>query len=260
MLDENNRAGKNFSRWNCQTGQLINTHAVALGDVIKNLSGNKIILDENETIMSISTYLKNTDEPVLFTEGISDEYILDIAWKTLYQDEKRPFCINNAFDRTFLRNLMSREELRKNYPTRLFFALFDFDDAFDDWNGLKGNVIEDDPYKGLTRRLKSGSTFLNQYAMLLPVPNIALVKRQVLKPDNTPWGKGSESHMAIELLFFKEDLLGTFFERKPISGGGELIVFSGDKVSFAQEYVSTLDADNFEVFKPMFESIMRIIG
>lgn len=233
---------------------------ISKGDVIKNLSGNKIILDENETIMSISTYLKNTNEPVLFTEGISDEYILDIAWKTLYQDEKRPFCINNAFDRTFLRNLMSREELRKNYPTRLFFALFDFDDAFDDWNGLKGNVIENDPYKGLTRQLKSGSTLLNQYAMLLPVPNIALVKRQVLKPDNTPWGKGSESHMAIELLFFKEDLLGTFFERKPISGGGELIVFSGDKVSFAQDHVATLHEDDFEVFRPIFELIIRIMG
>lgn len=90
---------------------------ISKGDVIKNLSGNKIILDENETIMSISTYLKNSHEPVLFTEGISDEYILDVAWRKLYQDEKRPFCINNAFDRTFLRNLMSREELRKNYPT-----------------------------------------------------------------------------------------------------------------------------------------------
>lgn len=234
------------------------------GDLIKNLSGNKIILNENETIMSISTYLKNTNAPVLFTEGISDEYILDIAWKKLYQDQQKPFCINNAFDRHFLRNLMSRNELRQDYPDRLFFALFDFDEAFDDWNGIskgnKGQQIEGDPYKGLTRKLKANGTLTNLYAMLLPVPNTDLVKRQVLKPDNTPWGKGSESHMAVELLFFKEDLLGQFFERQPISGGGELIVFNGDKVHFAQEYVSSLQPADFEIFRPMFELIIQEIN
>ncbi|WP_409438763.1 AAA family ATPase [Psychromonas sp. GE-S-Ul-11] len=235
---------------------------ICKGDAIKALSGDKILLDENETIMSISTYLKNSDQPVLFTEGISDEYILDIAWKKLYQDEPRPFCIHNAFDRQFLRNLMSREELRQNHPERKFFALFDFDEAFDDWNGIskKGKDIEVDPFKGLTRQLKFKNVMTNQFAMLLPVPNIAAVKRQVLQEDNTPWGKGSDSHMAVELLFYKEDLLDIYFKKEQTSCGGERIVFNSNKVQFAQDYVPQLEEHAFEIFKPMFELIKSIIA
>ncbi|MBL0495182.1 AAA family ATPase [Aeromonas veronii] len=233
-------------------------------DVIKSLSGNKIFLDENETIMSISTYLKNSEQPVLFTEGISDEYILDVAWKKLYQDQPRRFCIHNAFDRQFLRNLMSRDELRHNHPERKFFALFDFDAAYDDWNGIssksKGQDIEVDPFKGLTRQLKSNNVALNQYVMLLPVPNVDVLKRQALKADNTPWGKGSDSHITVELLFYKENLLGTYFEKEPTSCGGERVIFSGDKVQFAKNYVPELDVEEFEIFRPMFELIISLIN
>ncbi len=48
------------------------------------------------------------------------------------------------------------------------FALFDFDEAYDDWNGLK--KLEDeciDPFLGLSKRLK----YAHHYAMLLPIPN-----------------------------------------------------------------------------------------
>lgn len=232
-------------------------------DVIKSLSGNKIFLDENESVMSISTYLKNSDQPVLFTEGISDEYILDIAWKKLYQDRAREFCIHNAFDRQFLRNLMSRDELRQNHPERKFFALFDFDAAYDDWNGIskgsKGQDVEIDAFKGLTRQLKVRNALVNQYVMLLPVPRVDAIKRQALQADNTPWGKGADSHIAVELLFYKEDLLGTYFQKELTSCGGERIIFSGDKVHFAKEYVSGLGVEEFNIFKPMFDLIVNII-
>ena len=233
-------------------------------DIIRSLSGNKIFLDENQTIMSISTFLKNSQQPVLFAEGISDEYILDMAWRKLYQDEPRPFCIHNAFDRQFLRNLMSRNELRQNHPERLFFALFDFDEAFDDWNGIsskkKGRDIETSPFNGLTRQLLVDNVPVNQYVMLLPVPNVDVVKRQVLKADNTPWGKGSDSHMAVELLFYKEELLGTYFKKELTSCGGERIVFSGNKVQFAQEFIPNLFSSEFEIFRPMFELIKVTIA
>lgn len=233
-------------------------------DVIKSLSGNKIFLDENETVMSISTYLKNSDQPVLFTEGISDEYILDVTWKKLYQDQPREFCIHNAFDRQFLRNLMSRDELRQNHPDRKFFALFDFDEAYDDWNGVsakgKGQDIEVDAFKGLTRQLKVRNETVNQYVMLLPVPNVDVIKRQALKADDTPWGKGSDSHIAVELLFYKEALLGTYFEKELTSCGGERVVFSGDKVQFAKDYVPSLPVEEFEIFRPMFDLIVNLIN
>lgn len=229
--------------------------------LIKELSGNKIFLDKNESIMSISTFVKNTKEPILFTEGISDEYILDLAWKKLYENEERPFCIHNAFDRQFLRNLMSREDLRKNFPNRTFIALFDFDEAYDDWNSLskggKGTNVESNPFKGLTRQLIFNKAPSNLYVALLPVPNVDVIKKQVLRADDTPWGKGSDSHLAIELLFYKEDLLGTYFTKVQTSCGGERITFSGNKVKFAQEFVPNLSEIEFEIFRPMFDFIKQ---
>lgn len=220
-------------------------------EVIKLLSGNRIFLTENESIMSISTYLKNSLQPVLFTEGISDEYILEVAWKRLFPGDSRPFCIHNAFDRIFLRNLFSRDEIKSNFPERIMFALFDFDEAYDDWNGLKGCDVVIDPFKGLTKKLLHQT----HYAMLLPVPKGNEIKKQVLNADNKPWGRGSDSYLSIELLFYKKELLGDWFEERDISGGGKLIVFDGDKVKFAKEYVSTLNQSSFEVFRPMFELI-----
>lgn len=220
-------------------------------EVIKLLSGNRIFLTENESIMSISTYLKNSSQPVLFTEGISDEYILELAWKHLFPGHSRPFCIHNAFDRIFLRNLFSRNEIQSNFPERIMFALFDFDAAYDDWNGLNGCNVVDDPFKGLTKKLSHQT----HYAMLLPVPEDDEIKKQVLNADDKPWGRGSDSHLPIELLFYKEELIGHWFEKRDISGGGKLIVFNGDKVKFAKEYVSTLNQSSFEVFRPMFEFV-----
>ena len=221
-------------------------------EVIKLLSGNKIFLTENESIMSISTYLKNSSQPILFTEGISDEYILDVAWKKLFPGQARLFCIHHAFDRGFLRNLFSRDELKNNFPDRIMFALFDFDDAYEDWKGLKGNDEIVDPFKGLTKKLLHP----NHYAMLLPVPKDDEVKKQVLNAEDKPWGRGSDSHLPIELLFYKADLIAHWFEKRDMCGGGQLIVFIGHKIKFANEYVSTLDQESFEVFRPMFNFIL----
>src|SRR6185369_4765474 len=196
--------------------------------------------------------LKNSSQPVLFTEGISDEYILETAWKKLFPGETKPFCIHNAFDRIFLRNLFSRDELKTNFPGRTLFALFDFDEAYDDWNGLKKNCDEiADPFMGLTKKL----TYQSHFAMLLPVPSNNALKKQVLNPEDKPWGKGSDSHISIELLFYDENLLGRWYGKRGISGGGELIEFSGDKIKFAQEYVPSLGNASFEIFRPMFEFI-----
>lgn len=243
---------KNFELEN----NIVNVKNSEKNEIIKSLSAGLITLSEDETIMSISTYLKNTTQPVLFTEGISDEYILEQAWKKLFPDKARPFCIHNAFDRNYLRVLFSRDDIIKNHPGRTLFALFDFDDAYGDWNGLlndkkKSRKERDeitDPFNGLTAKLKDR----NHYAMLLPVPKIEKIKKQVLNEDNEPW---EQPHLSIELLFFKEELLGKWFTMRSTAGGGELVKFTGDKVKFALEYVPKLEKNDFEVLRPMFEFI-----
>lgn len=244
----------NINHLHINTDNVSEISSVNKLDIVKSLTGNRVSLNDTESIMNISTFVRNTTQPVLFTEGISDEYILDVAWKKLYPGEIRPFCIHNAFDRGFLRSLFQRDELRQNFPERILFALFDFDDAYDDWKALsKGGVPEvNNPFEGLTTKMKHQY----HYAMLLPVPNVSAVKKQVLRPDDQPWGKGHASHLAIELLFFNESLVGIWFEKRASSGGGEIITFIGDKVQFAKEFVPNQPAGVFEIFRPMFQLIL----
>lgn len=222
-------------------------------DVIKSLSSGLITFSESEAKLNINHFLNNTSGAVLFTEGITDEMILETAWNKLYPDEKPNFEIQNAFDRIFLRNLFSRDEIKANYPGRTFFALFDFDEAYDDWNGLTKNANEiiTNPFLGLTRQIKGHEIF----AMLLPVPNIEVIKRQVLKPDNTPWGKGNASHLSIELLFYDNNPENPNYSLENISGGGQLLQFKGDKANFAKNIVPKLPVEAFEIFRPMFDFI-----
>lgn len=221
-------------------------------EIIKTLSAGMITVTENEARLNISHALNSTSGAVLFTEGITDELIIDCAWSKLFPEERRPFEIQNAFDRIFLRNLFSRDELKKNHPGRTMVALFDFDEAFDDWNGLKKEKDEcTDPFCGLSKQLK----YAHHYAMLLPVPNNERLKPQALKPDDTPWGRGSDSHISIEHLFYESVNAAEWFKTEPTSCGGQRIFFTGEKVKFAKELVPTLDAAAFEVFRPMFEFI-----
>jgi predicted ATPase len=228
-------------------------------DVIKSLSSGLISFSESEAKLNINHALENTSGPVLFTEGITDEMILEVAWNKLNPDVVRPFHVQGAFDRIFLRNLFSRDELQKNYPGRIMAAIFDFDEAFDDWNGLKakekGVLVESDPYKGLCKQLK----FEKHYAFLLPVPNNDAVKPQVLQADGSIWGKGVDSHLPIELLFYSEDLLTDWFEIKVKSGGGQIIEFTGDKVQFAKEVIPSLSREKFELLIPIFEVIKQLV-
>lgn len=223
-------------------------------DIIKSLSAGLITLSESEARLSINHFLLSTSGDVLFTEGVTDEKILETAWLKLYPEETCPFAIQNAFDRIFLRNLFSRNELRDNFPEKRMFALFDFDEAYDDWKGLDSKTWHaevTDPHRGLVKRLQHQ----NHYALLLPVPNVDAVKGQVLDESGNPWSRGADCHLSIELLFFKEECVGSWFKRKTASAGAKIIEFSGDKVKFANDVVPTLDRTHFEVFKPIFEFI-----
>lgn len=225
---------------------------VRKADVITSLSAGLIAFTEGEARLNIHHVLKNTTGAVLFTEGITDEMILETAWSKLYPAEKRNFEIQNAFDRIFLRNLFSRDELKTNYPERIMFALFDFDEAYDDWNGLKKQCdVVTDPFKGMSKQLKCR----NHYAMLLPVPNVEALKQQVLDLDGKPWVRGVDLHISIELLFYKDEWIGEWFQKRATSCGGEIIEFSGNKADFAKEVIPTLAAPCFEIFRPMFEFI-----
>jgi energy-coupling factor transporter ATP-binding protein EcfA2 len=230
-------------------GNTVKVSKVPKGKVISSLSAGLITFSESEAHLNIQMVLSETTGPVLFTEGISDEVILETAWKKLYPGETRPFEIQNAFCCGFLGSLLRRGDIYTNHPGKIFFGLFDFDDAYNEWKGCKGDDQELDPQKCLTKKLKNKDS----YCMLLPVPADGKIRAQVINAQTGEHFKDN-SHLTIELLFHGVQSLSEYFEIDP-SRPGNVIRFTGDKVKFAREVVPTLDAKYFKVFEPIFDFI-----
>lgn len=221
--------------------------------------GFATLLDEDSNL-SISYNVSNSKNTVLFTEGITDRIILETAWNKLYQ-EPIPFTVQDCFDASFLANLFLRGDAPKEgifslYPEKKFIALFDFDEeGFNSWNRFQ-NRFEDDesnPTLGMTKVNSTGAA----YVMLLPVPENAEIKKQVLKHDSETYG--NKSVMPIELLFYGVAGLELYFESVAVSGGGQIIRFKGNKRKFS-EMIGSLEKDCFSGLVPLFKKIKTIIG
>ncbi len=231
-------------------GSSVISKKVRKADVIKSLSAGLISFSESEARLNIHHVLKNTTGAVLFTEGITDEMILETAWSKLYQTEERNFEIQNAFSCGFLRNLIKDNTLYQNHPGRMFFSVFDFDEAYNDWNQL-GQNVQTDPCQCLVKKYNAHES----YAMLLPVPSNGQIRNQVINP-HTGGNYGNRSLLTIELLFHGvPDLEQYFVVDTDRTDGFIKFVSDGQKVAFAKEVVPTIGAACFEVFRPMFEFI-----
>lgn len=231
-------------------GNTVKVSKVPKAQVITSLSAGLITFSESEARLNIQHVLRNTTGPVLFTEGITDEIILETAWLKLYPGIVRPFEIQNAFDCSFLRNLIKRNELYQKHPHRIFFALYDFDMAYNDWS-QHGNDVEVDPYKGLVKK----STIHDSYAILLPVPSVDPIKSQVINP-RTGGNFGNRSLLTIELLFHGIAGIESYFVVDAERTDGFIkFISDNQKAIFAETVVSTFAPARFEVFRPMFEFI-----
>lgn len=222
-------------------------------EVVSSLSAGLITFTEEEASLSIEVTLDNTTGPVLFTEGVSDVVILRTAWEKLYRERPRPFEIVQAFDCSYMRNLMKRQELYQNNPGRIFFALFDFDGAYQDWVQI-GECVQTDVARGLARK-RAG---VEGYAIMLPVPPGLSVRNQVINP-NTGDTYAGESRLSIELLFRDVPGLGDDFTVDPNDRAGWQ-KFRGQKVAFAENVIPHVEAAYFECLRPMFEFIEATIG
>ena len=223
---------------------------VSKADVIKSLSAGLIAFSEGEARLNIHHVLKNTTGAVLFTEGITDEMILETAWSKLYPTEQRNFDIQNAFGCGFLRNLIKDKTLYKNHAGRKFFALFDFDEAHNDWKQL-GDDVQTDPCKCLAKKQAA----YDSYALLLPVPATGTIKQQVINP-HTGGNYGNRSLLTIELLFYGVAGLENYFVVDTDRTDGFIkFISDGQKVTFAKDVVPTIDVAHFEIFRPIFDFI-----
>lgn len=228
-----------------------NCYALKKDIAIKKLSSNLMYYNMKSGILNIIESLQSKKMPILFTEGSTDPTIINHAWVKLYQHEEMPFTPLYAFSCNFLAQLLVDKRIHGEMDGRPVFGLFDFDFAFNQWNGIKGDCISCDVYKGMTKKWASGDAF----ALMLPIPNNDKIKRQCVNPV-TNEHFAHDSLCEIEHLFYGYDLTEEYFKTE-LCSGGEKIVFCSDgkKIEFAKEVVPTLPPSAFETFRPMFEFI-----
>ena len=218
-------------------------------DVIHELSDSFIQYSEDESRLLIDNVIRTSSRPILFVEGPSDVSILNTAFKKLFPNEDIAVLVQDAFDRGFIKVLLARNEVFATYPDKQLFALFDFDDAYDDWRDLGGTHLVTDIGRGLTRKLDGK----NAHTFLLPVPDNQL-RGQVWDETNPIEKVIPRPHYCIEHMFWGAQGMADWFRTDEKTG---LVRFKGDKykVKFAKEIVPNLDAASFELFRPMFDFI-----
>lgn len=227
-------------------------HKVGKDFAVNKLSSQLFKVNYDKQILSIMHTLSQ-DKPILFTEGFSDPIILYKAWEKLY-DYEIPFDICFGFGCEYLRKILSSDKFENEMEGKSIFGLFDFDEAYNHWHSIKtkGELLEQDPYKGLCKKVENK----NSYAFLMPIPNIPIIKKQVIKNEDTNETHKHESKLEMEHLFYSEETKGEFNIKNGV-GGAEIVEISDSKkMKFAQDIIPTLDAEHFEIFKPMFDFIL----
>lgn len=222
-------------------------------ELIHELSAGVIAFTEDEARLNISHIIRSTDRPVLFTEGIADEIILETAWNKLNPTQACPFEIQAGFGCKFLRAFLNDNEGIAQFNTRKLFALFDFDSAFDEWNRC-GQTMNNNASTCKTKRLNGRE----HYALLLPIADAHPLRHQVINPA-TEQDYGGKSLYEIEHLFYGVEGTEPLF-RADTSRTDNFIDFCGDKVNFAKVTVAGIDAQHFEGFRPIFEFVVNKIS
>ena len=228
-----------------------NCYPVPKRIAVSKLSDAIIQYSERDTILSIINTIQIGKRPVLFTEGFTDPVILKEAWYKLYEDEI-PFIPFYAFSCNFLSQLLRDQKVIAEMEGRPLFGLFDFDEAYNQWNGIDGEIIKGNPYEGLIKK-RNG---FEVYGMMLPVPQNERIRRQVIRDPETLTTYCHESRCEIEHIFFGSGKTEGYYKEEPCVGGSR-IIFASDakKTHFAEIIVPTVEKDYFEAFRPMFEFI-----
>lgn len=227
----------------------INAYTVPKRIAIDKLSEKLIKYSEHEQILSIINTIQIEKKPVLFTEGKTDPIIIKEAWYKLNPEKEIPFIPFYAFGHKYLAQLMKDPEVIKDMEGLPIFGLFDFDKAFNTWNGFSTIDICTDPYLGLIKQMNENEV----YAIMLPVPKGKPIENQVINIDGGGTF-GENAVMAIEHLFSHlPELEPMFIEDKKLPS--KFKRFHGEKVEFAKVKVPTFPDECFEVFKPVFDFI-----
>lgn len=232
----------------------ITAYNVGKDYAVAQLSDKMVRIQNDKHILSV-IHSMGQNKPILFTEGNSDPIILKEVWGRLYPEVEMPFEISFGHGCQYLRLLLQNEKFLGE-TEKPVFGLFDFDVAWNEWNSVKGEtpLIEDNPYNGIIKKVKDKDS----YAMLIPIPDQAEIKKLVIKKDLQTFE--GESKVEMEHLFYSDETKTHFKEENLVGGGKSIEISDSQKMKFATEVVPDLADEYFQVFKPMFDNMIRIIG
>lgn len=185
-----------------------------------------------------------TTSLLVLTEGESDKVIIETAWSKLRPGLPKPFELRPALGARNINITLNDDQVLYKMNGRKVVGLFDFDDAYNQWNGLwkKGGTVVGTEVEGIVRKHPSAATL---WGLLIPVPafrqNFA---SQALK---------GESILSIEFLFEDSDHIPGLIRQKVLAAGqSQPAVVDSRKAAFAT-HVAGLDASRFSAFEPLFQ-------
>lgn len=209
-------------------------------------SGNEAVRAFN-----IEAFLQTAVQPLLvLTEGETDGEILNTAWDKLRPGKSRFFETRAALGDRNISITLNDQELFNRLGTRMIIGLFDFDGAFNQWNGIwrqgASKLVSTTESAGLVKR---NNTNLG-WAMLLPVPpHRAAYASQSLKGN---------SALSIEFLFEDADIPAGMLATKQMPLGAQIPYFRDDKKTSFAAHVKILPASSFSAFEPLLARLEDI--
>ncbi|AGB71039.1 MULTISPECIES: AAA family ATPase [Rhizobium] len=186
---------------------------------------------------------------IVLVEGETDKRILDIAWQKIHPGQVCPYDFRNALNFHNIRSSLSEKETFKKDPSKKIVGIFDFDSAYDAWNGLwdKNTVIQAQEAAGL---VKKHLQFAG-WAILLPIPSF--------RETQAGQKYGGKSALSIELLFREAEEYPHLTTMKEVLGGAMVpMVNDGKKVEFSK-HVASLPPESFDAFIPLFDRLKEVL-
>lgn len=224
---------------------IVSVSKTSKNNAINEIGSHLISFSERKNLIDI---INNDSTPVLFVEGYTDLFALNVAWNALFCGADMPFRLHVAFSDRNMNQLLCSDFLGSSLSEKTGFGLFDFDSAYDQWKGI-GDIIERDPYKGMITKRKNKEI----YGILMPVPNREKIVSQVIKDRATLETFGGKSICAMEHVFYGHPETLPYFTEIPLPGGGVAVsFFQNKKKQFATEVIPALPAHYFEPFRSVF--------
>ena len=209
----------------------------------------------NNELSNIVKSIKCAHKPVLLVE---DRYvqIYKVAWLKLHSVTFSINDIDDVFDKNASFDIIAANGFNNLYqflnmhntPSEIdnkkIIGLFDFDEAYNCFNGLDGDIWSDIKGTDSGGLYRENTKYRHRSALVLPVPRH--------RTNMASKEFGSNSHLCVEL-YFKNKILGENCARDG-SFPGKIVKFAGNKAIFWKKCMK-YDLDSFRPFKKLFDRI-----